>query len=58
METHGLFHVDELVYGLDIDNIVKSDYNGTDIKWIDFKYLFRIWHHKKIHYPPKQQLFV
>ena len=49
MKTHGVFHTDELTWGLDIDNIVKSNYNGTDIKWVDFKYPFYIWHHKKIH---------
>lgn len=49
MKTHGVFHTDELAWGLDIDNIVKSNYNGTDIKWVDFKYPFYIWHHKKIH---------
>lgn len=49
MKTHGVFHTDELAWGLDIDNIVNSTYNGTDIKWVDFKYPFYIWHHRKIH---------
>lgn len=48
MKDRGNIHIDELPLGFDANNIIKSTYNGSDIKWIEVNMKLYISHHPYI----------
>lgn len=47
--VNGNIHIDELPLGIDINNIIKSTYNGSNIRWVEVNTGAMIAHHKYVH---------
>lgn len=49
MKVHSNIHIDELPLGFDANNVIKSTYNGSNIKWIEVNINLYISHHPYIY---------
>lgn len=46
MQANGNIHIDELPLGLDVNNVINSTYNGSNIRWVEVNTKLYISYHQ------------